>query len=388
MIKKLIIIPAIIILSTSIHATNFCETNIVKNIVKKTDPKEVKNTKVFKLKQVTLAQKRILRHTRGLDDKAYNEEAFLKLVENLKNNKKYLRSFLKNRAALNKLVDSIMWLESNEAKNAAIFMSKKIFEVKTTQKTLFEKNYKNLLALKNINYFNSEKEEKQYIRDIWNSNHKDDIYKSWYENIYKGNLTIEDPNKKELLKKEIERTLKFCMNEKIVELKKSRFDLSTAINLFNLSKLFPEKSNELRNLYNSISYNTNIWEVMETKFHQYRKNVKEEAMEMENLLTLEGNAEYLKDRATISYNKAAVVALKQENYPLAWDYSAKSLEVLRGMSVITFENEKTYTSSKRVIMESSKKLLKKNVDNYEPDNANFIYNKTLKLTKGVYRNNI
>lgn len=376
-----------------LNGTNYCKENLVSFMSDNYDylgkkKKELSMSLNIKSNE-ELANKNIV----ILEKKPYNEEAFISIVNILKNDRdpnnfnsgqKSFDSLSKNQKQIDILFDSMIWLRTNEAKIAAIDLLNLVSMNPKLNKTIKEPSYRNYMSLKNIGYFKYQVDADSFLEKINKVVKNDLIYKEFFE-LMEGDFKKENFDKKELESREksIIKSISICYSDKNISRFNSKFTPETAFKLFIDSKLFPEYEDNLRSLYYAGSEKTNIWELMEY-FYQMKKNNLEKASKLIELIyNLEEKPDYLKTIAIKTYSKAASDNLNYNKFYVSWNNALKGLQLSGELKTINNEDINNIIELKKIFKSSATKLIDYYTSKHEAENANYVYSTTDNLLNKI-----
>ncbi len=364
--------------------TNYCKQNMGSFIADNYEFENQKKTNISIVLNIESNREAAIKNLSILTKKPYNEEAFINMVNILKSDRnpnnftkgvKPIDSLTRNPSQLDILFDSMIWLRTNEAKEAAIDLVNAVSMDQKLSKNIKTANYRNYMSLKNIGYFQYQTEAEDFFRKIDSKiDKKDIIYKEFYE-LMEGNLKTTSLDEKELAirEKALIKSLATCYSDRNISSYNSKFTPEIAFGLFINSKLFPKYEEDLRALYYAGAEKTNLWELMEYFYQTKTNNLEKASKLIELIFNLEGKPNYLRTIAIKTYQKTAFESFNYNKYYLSWTNSLKALQMASEINDLSNEDLNNIIEIKKILKGSATKLIELYTSKHEAENANYIY---------------
>lgn len=370
-----------------LNGTNYCKENISSFISDNYDFDEQKKKDLSMTLNIIANKDLAVKNLLILSKKPYNEESFITLVNILKSDRnpnnfapgsKPIDSLVKNQSQLELMFNSMIWLRTNEAKQAALDFIEMVSTDSKLSKNIKTPSYRNYMSLKNIGYFKYQTEAIDFFNKIDKKiTKKDFVYKEFYE-LMEGNLKTNTFTESELniREKSIIKYISTCYSDRNISQFNSKFTPEIAFELFINSKLFPKYEEELRALYYAGSEKTNIWELMEYFYQTKTNNLEKASKLIELIYNLEGKPVYLRTISIQTYQKTALESFNYSKFYLSWNNSLKALKMASELSDLSNEDLNNVIEIKKILKNSATKLIEIYTAKHEAENANYIYSTT------------
>ena len=277
-------------------------------------------------------------------------------------------SIIANQKAIEVLFDSFMWIKTNSLKQKALLLLESELSLTLIQRSYSDPLYRNYLIFKNIGKSVDDIEPRLSMSDI-----KDRPYRLLYS--LENGIKIDDID--------INKILKNCLNSRDLERLSSEYTNKDGIELFVLSKIYKEKSNEFKNMYFAISDHTKIWEYLDYRYNLKIKNFILASENISDIYSLE-KKEYLKRQVSEISFLGSKEAYSNGDLFKSWTLTALALNTILSMENRVdsdsdlFQDEKNHF---RIVSNDLIALYEKSGNN---GNAEFIKKQSKILMKKVF----
>lgn len=314
-----LLLPPILFGAEKKEKVNICELNSIDlmadNIIYKRAKSKLKcrlNKKENEAEFLILIEK--------IDSNPFDEESVEKAMDILINDtiKSDVRLFTQNNQYKNNdkllmiIIDSFMFIKSNKLKLKAVSLMEMEEVYNVIKNEYLKPTYKNYLIYLNLGQDTKEIKPKLLDNDI-----KDMPYRLYYKvmhNVKNENI-------------DITRKLNSCFAQQTLISLSNSYTSKDAFELFALSKMYPEKSTQLLNLFYAISDNTNIMEFLDLNYNLLNNKFILASTNIENIYLID-KKEYLKRPMVEIYFNGSKEAYAMGDLYKAWTLQAKAISTL------------------------------------------------------------